>query len=169
MSVTLETGFRFETGIMDTPNTGYIQRWYDMDVQLGELVRTLENLSEESQMLFAFLLTLFSDEIVKVKGLSFFREMEWEKLIGIYKSKKGRRWYDQDPVLHKAFNKLYSLNDQQKAAIAKELYIPGRLVSLYEAHCKAKTQELNLETICEIVGTCFTEGAEAAQQRYASF
>lgn len=150
-------------------NAHHIHRWYDSDVQLGELVRCLETLSEESQMLFAFLLTLFSDEIARLRGMGFFREMEWGKLMGIYKSRQSRRWYDREPVLHKAFNKLYSLNDGDKAAVAGQLYPSSRIVAQYEGYCKAQSRQLDLETICAIVETSFAEGPDAAEKRYVGF
>lgn len=152
-----------------TPNTGFYQRWYDMDVQLSELVRALEVLSEESQTLFAFLLSFFSDEIVKVRGRAFFSELEWDKLMGIYKSKKGRRWYDQHDILHKAFNKLYSLSPEDQAAIARELYVPSRIIKSYETHCQATGKEPNVDKICDIVATSFKDGPQAAQERFARF
>jgi hypothetical protein len=150
-------------------NTGFFHRWYDMDIYLSELVRTLESLSEESQTLFAFLLVFFSDEIVRRKGRAFFRELQWEKLMGIYKSKSGRRWYDQHAILHTAFNKLYSLNDLDKAAIARELHIPGRIVSHYEAYCSTHQTRPDLEMVYSILETSFKDGPEQAMSVYSVF
>jgi hypothetical protein len=147
----------------------FFHRWYDMDIHLSELVRTLEGLSEESQTLFAFLLMFFSDEVVHRKGRAFFRELEWEKLIGIYKSRNGRRWYDQHGVLHTAFNKLYSLNDLDKAAIAKELHVPGRIVQHYEAYCQSHQTSADIEMVCSILETSFKEGPDQALSHYADF
>ncbi len=158
-----------ETETVTTGATGHFHRWYDMDVQLSELVQSLETLSEESQTLFAFLLNFFGDEIVRVRGREFFSQLEWEKVMGIYKSKRGRRWYDRQPVLQKAFNKLYSLNDDDKAAIARQLYMPGRLIQDYETHCQKHNCPPALDTVYEIVATSFTEGPQAAQERYQNF
>ena len=150
-------------------NAGFFQRWYDCDVQLSGLVESLEALSGDSQTLFALLMTFFSDEIVRVKGNDFFAELEWDKIVGIYKSKRGRRWYDREPLLQKAFNMVYSLNDDAKAAIAKELYVPSRIVKDYESHCQRLSKPTDLDMICKIVETSFKEGHEKAQERYASF
>ncbi len=157
------------TEIAKPTNPGYFARWYDLDIQLSELVHSLETLTEESQMLFAFLLTFFSDEIVRIKGRLFFKEMEWDKLVGIYKSKSGRRWYDRQEVLHKAFNKLYSLNEDDKAAIARELFIPSRIVKKYEEHCQGHKRQPDMETVFAIVATSFKEGTDEAQSRYQAF
>jgi hypothetical protein len=148
---------------------GFFHRWYDMDMHLSELVHILEGLSEDSQTLFAFLLMFFSDEVVRRKGRAFFRELEWEKLIGIYKSKSGRRWYDKQGVLHAAFNKLYSLNDLDKASIAKELHTPGRIVQHYEAYCQSHQTSADIEMVCSILETSFKEGPDQALARYTVF
>lgn len=138
---------------------GSLHRWYDQDIQLSELVRTLETLREESQTLFAFLLTSFSDEIRRVKGARFFQELQWGKLLALYKSKRGRRWYDREAVLHKAFNKLYSLTDADKAQIARNLVLPIRMVKQYESECDAQQQPIDLDTLCSIVEFAFNEDA----------
>lgn len=150
-------------------NTGFFQRWYDMDIYLSEFVRTLEGLSEDSQILFAFLLMSFSDDVVRRKGRSFFRELEWEKLIGIYKSKSGRRWYDQQGVLHAAFNKLYSLNDVDKASIAKKLHIPSHIVQRYENYCQQHQSPTDIEMVYAILETSFKDGPDEALSTYAIF
>jgi hypothetical protein len=153
----------------ESATTGFFHRWYDVDIHLSELVRTLESLSEESQTLFAFLLVFFSDQVVERKGRVFFRELQWEKIMGIYKSKSGRRWYDKQAVLHKAFNKLYSLNDLDRAAIAQELHVPGRIIHHYESYCSEHQTPLDLEMICSILETSFKEGPEQALTVYTVF
>lgn len=151
-----------------TPNAS-VHRWYDHDVHLSELVRTMETLSEESQILFALLLASFCDEVVRRKGRSFFREMDWAKLKGLYKSKTGRRWYDEQSVLHVAFNKLYSLNDEDKASIAHKLHVPVRLISNYEVYCKEHRRKKDLDEIQSILSTIFKDGPEKALQIYSVF
>lgn len=146
-----------------------VHRWYDQDIHLSELVRTMELLSEESQILFALLLASFCDEVVRLKGRSFFKEMDWNKLKGLYKSKTGRRWYDDQTVLHVAFNKLYSLTDEDKAGIARKLHVPVRLVGNYEAYCKEHQRPLDLDEIQAILSTIFKDGPEKALQIYSVF
>lgn len=152
-----------------TSNASFFQRWYDMDICLSEFVRTLEGLSEDSQTVFAFLLMSFSDDVVRRKGRAFFRELEWQKLIGIYKSKNGRRWYDKQGILHTAFNKLYSLNDMDKASVAKMLHIPSRIVQRYETYCQQHQAPTDIEMVYSILETSFKDGPEEALSTYAVF
>lgn len=146
-----------------------VHRWYDQDIHLSELVRTMELLGEESQILFALLLASFCDEVVRMKGRSFFREMDWAKLKGLYKSKTGRRWYDEQTVLHVAFNKLYSLTDEDKAGIARKLHVPVLLVGNYETYCKEHRRPLDLDEIQAILSTIFRDGPEKALEIYSVF
>lgn len=141
---------------------GYFHRWYDMDLTLSELVQTIQALSEPSKVLFGLLLLNFTDRVVQVRGHSFFTQLEWQKLLGILKSKRGKRWYDLDPVLHQAFNKLYSLSDADKDLIAKALYTPILVVRRYEEECLSHSSPPDIGTVCNLVETCFTQGSEQA-------
>jgi len=147
----------------------FFHRWYDNDVQLGALVADMEGLEEESQTLFAYLITQFSDELVRVKGSEFFNELDWNKIRGLYKARQGRRWYDQEPALKRAFNLLYSLSDADQSIIARQLHIPCRLARAYELDRKTKALPIQIETVCEIVEAVFKEGPAAAQERYKQF
>lgn len=142
------------------------QRWYDMDVNLGELVRCLESMSPESRTLFGFLLSAFSDRIVETKGRDFYSGIGWDTIRGIYQSHQKRRWYDEEPAMQQAFNKLYSLSEEERAAVGRELHVPARLVSQYELYCLGHGQKPKLEWISDIVDTCFEKGPEVAQQRF---
>lgn len=146
-----------------------IQRWYDRDIHLSELVAILESLNDECQTLFAFLITFYCDEIVKLKGRTFFRNLEWKKLKDIYKSRNGRRWYDNQSVLHVAFNKLYSLADEDKAQIARKLHVPAKLVAKYEIYCKERQRGMDLDEVQAILATVFKDGPEKALEIYSVF
>lgn len=149
-------------------DTEHFQRWYDQDITLGELVKILETLSDENQLLFAFLMSFFSKKIIQSKGRQFFRELEWEKLLGLYKSKKNsRRWYDREPALQKAFNQLYSLNISDQGLIAKSLHVPSVLAKRYEDYCNSHQKPLNMDEIHGILATSFRDGPEEALQIYS--
>ena len=142
-------------------------RWYDIDEHLRETVETMERMTNDSQYLFGYLLCFLGEEVVKAQGKKeALKELDWDKLMGLVKSKRKRRWYDQDPVMHKAFNILYALNDQDKILVGDELYLPVRLVRRYERRCEDSSQRCDIDTICDIVETFFTEGAEAVEARF---
>jgi len=141
------------------------KRWYDIDDHLREMVETMERMTNDSQYLFGYLLCFLGEEVVKNQGKKeALKEMDWEKLTGLIKSKRKRRWYDQEPVLHKAFNMLYSLNDSDKILIGNQLHLPARLVRRYERRCEDNEQRMDIDMTCDIVETYFTDGADAAEK-----
>jgi hypothetical protein len=146
-----------------------IQRWYDMDAQLSELVHTLETLSPQTQALFAYLIRMSSDRIIKIRGRQFIRNLDWTVFVGLIKSKRSRRWYDQQAPLHVAFNTLFSLSNPDKALVGRELSIPAHLVERYERYSEAKGQDICLDVVQSIVETCIKEGPDKALEVYSVF
>lgn len=137
---------------------GPCQRWYDLDVALSESIRILESLSQPSQTLFALLMTHFSNRVVQVRGHAFYAQLNWNKLFGLLKSRRSRRrWYDQEALLHKAFNKLYSLSEVDQGLIGRELRVPLQLVRDYEETCLSQSRMPDIERVCRIVEDCFTQ------------
>ncbi len=154
---------------MEQASTSF-NRWYDADVYVSEMVQSVEKMSADSQQLFGYLLCFFSDAVIQAKDKSkFIRELDWDHFKGLIKSKRKRRWYDREPILHKAFNLLYALTEEDKMLVAKELSIPSQIVRDYERDCLAKNKEPNLDVVYKIVETVFTEGTNKARQSYQQF
>ena len=89
--------------------------------------------------------------------------------MGLIKSKRSRRWYDQDATLHVAFNTLYSLSNPDKALVGRELSTPALLVQGYEHYCQNTQQEICLDVVHSIMETCIKEGPEKAQEIFSVF
>ena len=138
-------------------SVGSYQRWYDADIALSELVHTLESLSTQSQTLFALLINRFADRIVQVRGHDFYTQLDWEKLMGILKSKHSRRWYDQEMIMHKTLNKLYSLSTIDQNLIARELCGPIQFISDYEKACLHQCNLPDIHRVYHLIQQCFTQ------------
>lgn len=147
-------------------SVGPFQRWYDIDLALSETVKTLESLSHVSQTLFGLLMNHFSDRVVSVRGHAFYTQLDWSKLQGLAKSKRSRRWYDQEALMHKAFNKLYSLSDSDRILIARELHTPIQLVRRYEEECLSKSLMPEVETVYSIVESCFVQELKTSESHH---
>lgn len=153
----------------DTRNQAahFLHRWYDQDHHLSELVRMLEHLSDESQYLVALLMGSIAQDAIELTGKSqFIKDLDWDKIIGILKSKRGRRWYDEEPEMHKAFNLLYSLEDAAKSWVAEQLYKPVLLIQTYEERCRATGVPVDLNIICDIMEVTFKEGNHVLTERF---
>lgn len=145
----------------------FLHRWYDQDHHLSELVRVLEQLSDESRYLVALLLGSIAEEAIALTGKRhFIKDLDWDRIIGILKSKRGRRWYDEEPEMHKAFNLLYSLDDEAKDWVAEQLYKPVLLIQTYEDRCKSSGAEIDLNVICDIIEVTFKEGVDKLPARF---
>lgn len=157
-----------------TPNTDksappVVQRWYDIDESLSQLVRTLEHLSPGSQKLFANLLKKSSKRLIKERGREFSKNLDWTVFEGILKSRRSRRWYDQEQNLHAAFNTLLSLNADDKARIGHELNMPAQIVAGYEKYCKVQQNKIRLSLVKSIVETCLKDGPEKVIELFGAF
>lgn len=158
-----------ETTPTKRPQPPSVHRWHDQDFHLSELTTTLERMSEESRYLFALLLCDFSKMVIQAHGSQFIRDLQWRKMTALLKSKQARRWYDTEPMMHRAFNLLYSLQETDREWVAQELYIPSRLVGLYETHCQLSDRTVNLDTVCQLVEKVFQAGPQAAQKELDRF
>jgi hypothetical protein len=99
-------------------------RWYDRISELSQAVRLLEKAPYLQQQVIATIivgsmqlhhLTQRSEHGLKKLGS--------EKVIGLMKSKGKRRWYDQDPLMHQAFNYLYIMDDVLRHEMAVKILI----------------------------------------------
>lgn len=112
-------------------NIGYV-RWYDRLPELSRAVRLLEKMSKVEQQLIA-------DSIVQLQPLhevsrhtDGFKRVGTEKLLGLMRSKVKRRWYDQDPTIHQAFNCLYLMDDEMRYEMAVKILICQKALELVD-------------------------------------
>ncbi len=145
-------------------------RWHDQDFKLSELVNAIEDMFPESRFLFSLLLSMLCKELVRSVGdTEVFTKLDWKTIQNLIKSKQSRRWYDQDPDLHRAFNLLYTLDTQQQRLIASMLYMPSRLTRYYEEHCQTHQKEIDIDYVCHMVEVCFRDGPEQAQKAFSHY
>jgi hypothetical protein len=155
----------------ETPNKSFpgVSRWYDVDDSLSQLVSTVEHLGPSSQKLFARLLLKACEQMIKKHGREFSKNLEWSTFRAILKSRRSRRWYDQEQALHAAFNKLLSLPDADKIYIGRELNIPIQIVAGYEHYCKMQQNKIKPSFVQAIFDTWLTGGKEKVMELYGAF
>jgi len=146
-----------------------IKRWYDIDPALSQLVHTVEHLDPVCQKLFARLLKISSERLIKKHGREFSRNLNWETYHSILKSRRSRRWYDQEQNLHKAFNTLLSLNEADRAFIGRELNVPAQIIAGYESYCKIQQNKIKPSFVQAIIDTWINKGPERVLELYSEF
>jgi hypothetical protein len=87
-------------------------RWYDSVAELAQAVRLMEKVPATQQRAISQVILDSVDlHAVRYKHDPGLKKLGTEKIMGLMKSKTKRRWYDQDPVVHQAFNLLYMMDE----------------------------------------------------------
>jgi|GEM_PF-2217348 len=90
-------------------------RWYDKVPALGFAVEVMETMPSGIQVMLAQATNRFiTREGWKNKHTDGqLKQIGRDKILGLLKSKKKQRWYDQNAEVHQAFNELYLLGYQE--------------------------------------------------------
>jgi hypothetical protein len=96
-------------------DTARPKRWYDHDPLLIEVLETLRSFKEELRVQSQIFLNKITEEVGQEAVNRFY-----EKALAEFGDKRGRRWYDQDPVVSKAVELLRVVPPevQRKAAMS---------------------------------------------------
>jgi hypothetical protein len=147
------------------------QRWYDTDLRLSAVVRSLELLNEQSLEYFAEKLLEISESLLSEHGgADYLESLDPRKKAGLEKAQTNRkRWYDRQENLHKAFNNLYALTPKDRREVASRLTTPILIVEAYERYCRQEEVTPDIRVIEEILRTCLLEGHERAKRLYSLY
>jgi hypothetical protein len=102
-------------------------------------------------------------------GDAYLSDLDTKKQEGLQKSKAKKRWYDQEELLHQAFNNVYALDNQRRRELAEQMALPIEIVQGYEAHCYLQQKVPDLKVVEEILRSCFQEGSARAKKLYAIY
>lgn len=104
------------------PTKPAIKRWYDRDPDLSWAVGILRQMQPEYQALFARHLLEFSHErLLARRARERVSQVGSEKISGLMKSQRRQRWYDQDKLMYRTFQKLSILESKDLADLGKRL------------------------------------------------
>ncbi|HEY9685546.1 MAG TPA: hypothetical protein V6C52_01075 [Coleofasciculaceae cyanobacterium] len=146
------------------------QRWYDFDVRLSGVVRSMESMSERNQEYFAEKLLELSEYLLEERGgEEYLTALHPKKKEGLEKAQSKKRWYDKSESLHRAFNNLYALTTEDRQEVATRMTTPILIVEAYEKQCETMHLEPDVKIVEEILRTCLTEGQERAKRLYALY
>ncbi|MDX2085986.1 MAG: hypothetical protein SFZ03_11425 [Candidatus Melainabacteria bacterium] len=113
-------------------------RWYDEDPAVSQLVRSLRTLPPDCQQVFALLLSGTSDVWHQERLQDHLRVLSVgvDRHLSLWKSKSKRRWYDRDPLMHRAMNHLLLLEPYQRKTLAERLNPAVEAVVGYVSQCQ---------------------------------
>lgn len=139
-------------------NIGYM-RWYDSIPELAQAVRQMEKMPlAKQQWLASAIVSLMPLHQIpqRTDGL---KKLGSEKLLGLMKSKGKRRWYDQDPLVHQAFNYLYLMSNDLRLEMAIKILICNQALEVL------KISEHNASTGIKLVRSIFDKPLSYLLQR----
>lgn len=107
-----------------------IKRWYDKDPRMAQILAILEHMPDETKEEFASVLIKLINIIKKNKtndlGLT---SLGKNRVLGLYKAFRKRRWYDHTPGLMYALNVLSTLD-----LVDFNTVVDGILITLTESN-----------------------------------
>ena len=108
---------------------GKIKRWYDKSSKLSVMMGILSNMNEnELNQVSKYLYQVVNIYWKQTKNTEEVISIGLEKLTGYYKAYQRRRWYDKNPSLSSAINKMSTLTEGDLEEI-----VDGFLFALKEA------------------------------------
>lgn len=109
-------------------------RWHDSVSVLGQAVREMEIAPKTLQKQLAETIILLIEREGWLKQNEYsLKELGLNKIQGLHKSKTKRRWYDVDPTVHKAFNFIYMLEDQEKKEVGFKILLSLNAVKAFNS------------------------------------
>jgi hypothetical protein len=136
--------------LLNLDSTAY-QRWYKRNPQLECSVRLLMLFtSPYNEVLFkAFKIMREVDIQIRIKQAGS-QSLGEDKVLGLFKSKKKRRDYDQDPLTHRIMNEYWLLSEEHQNKMAILILQSVHLVFLYIKQFTAVQENPSLEDIARL-------------------
>lgn len=145
-------------------------RWYDLDPACPRLIKQIQGMQQpeirefSARILINFCEKLRKEIHIKGKKNQGVNSIGVSALTGLYRfGHKKRRWYDKDPVLHKAVGMLYSLPDVGLSVIAYKLGDTFGLLQVYSLVCTQVDQQPDMADLTKIATTSLKTGKEEAE------
>ncbi|MBX2861451.1 MAG: hypothetical protein KTR14_09450 [Vampirovibrio sp.] len=136
-------------------------RWHDRNPVLAEVIQKLEKMPTEHMEVCARLMIGMCSNLKGGPKDDFsLVELGAEKTTGLMKSKNKRRWYDQNPVMHMAMNKLYLLSEKEQGVIAEKMIVSIRVLEEYLGYCYRQIRKEEPQEALYLIKTGIEDGYE---------
>jgi hypothetical protein len=84
------------------------------------------------------------------------------KHVGLIKSMRRKRWYDQNPYTYKAFNALFLMEDTKRRKLAQALLATGPLMDAYLDALVTQQQDPNRKQFSHLLNQWLNHGEDEA-------
>jgi hypothetical protein len=147
------------------------RRWYDQEASCPKLLKQIQGMPQpEIREFCGRVLINFTEKVRKEINERDKRNQEVNSIGHVaiqvlyrYGEEKGR-WYDQDPVLHKAVGTLYTLNLEGLGIVGFKLGDTFGLFQIYATVCAQLDQPADMREMARIATTSLIVGTREAEE-----
>ncbi len=112
-------------------------RWYDTIPELSKSIKILERMPQNlKDAVCRPIANMTSLKELAAESDTNLKRLGSHKVMGLLKSKSKRRWYDQTPIVHKAFCFLYIMSQEQRYQVAIRMIACIHSLENYLSYCK---------------------------------
>ncbi len=152
-------------------------RWYDDDADIYTSMELLSELPASIRKIVAQGVIEFVVENTLLGTSDELKSFGHRRVLALIQSKAKRRWYDKDPVLHKAINNILMMADEDRKESAFRLIISLESVEAYKEYCLENDRIYEAEEAEIIVSDIFNRDydelmdtiKQAGPKRYSPF
>ncbi len=142
-------------------------RWYDNHPDIYNSIEMLRELPPPLQRIVAQGVISFVMDNTLLGTPDELKSFGHHRVLGLIQSKAKRRWYDKDPILHKAINNILLMPDEARTESAFRLVISLESVEAYKEYCIQNGTLCDPEEVELIVSDIFGQDYEELTETVA--
>lgn len=135
-------------------------RWYDKYPQTQKAVELFEKLPSQYQRVIARNIAQFCEDNNLLGAREGLKSLGHTKVMGLIQSKAKRRWYDQDPLLHKAVNSILMMNDEDRQAASYRMVVTMESFDAYMEWCQQNERLIDQDELEQMASDVFARSVD---------
>lgn len=147
------------------------RRWYDQEASCPRLLEQIRDIPQaEIREFCARVMINFGEKVRKEinerdKRNLAVNSIGQQGLTALYRyGEEKQRWYDRDPVLHKAVGVFYTLSAEGLGLVGFKLGDTFGLLQVYGTVCAQLDQPPNMKEMAQIATTALNTGTQEAEE-----
>ncbi len=139
-----------------TPKPSKGNRWYDSHPQISKALDILEEMPHQYRQVISRAIIYYTEENKLLGTPEELKSLGHEKVLGLIQSKARRRWYDQDPTMHRAINNVLLMTGDERSKLSYRLTVALESIESYTTQCNEEDRLIDTGEIEQIVSDIFS-------------
>ncbi len=135
-------------------------RWYDEYPPMVRAVELMESLPDQYRQHVATAVVSYTREHHLLGTAEELKSVGHHKVLGLIQSKLRRRWYDKDPVLHKAVNNILLMDESNRQNMSYRLVVSLEALETYREKCEQDGTLAGYDDMEQIVAEIFNRSMD---------